>query len=119
MMIWIILTFVLLGLVAAWEEIQQLIQRGSWEWLKDSFWIPMWETDPNVWYKKLFDSHHFAYGLFVLIMFLFSYLHQVEYWWLIPAYWIIFFYVRNLGMHIVFRKKNIEWIYLLPFKLPK
>ena len=111
-----ILIFFLLALLSSWEEIQQLIQRGSWD--KEIFWIPIWETDWNS-KLKLFDSHHIAFGLFVMVMFIFNYLHRVNEWWLIPVYWFVFFYFRNIGTHILFRKNNIELKYLIPIKFWK
>lgn len=111
-MIWISL-FIICALLSAWEEIQQLIQRGSWN--KEIFWVPIWETawDGKL---KLFDSHHFAFGLFIFVVFVLNYFHQINEWWLVPAYWFTFFYIRNLGMHIIFRKNNIELKYIIPIK---
>lgn len=107
----IVLLFILLSMFSTWEEIQQMIQRGSWK--KKDYKIPMWDTAwDGKW--KLFDSHHLAFGLFVLTMFTFVYYVDIETLWLIPVYWIIFFYLRNLWMHIVFKKKPL-WKYLYTF----
>ena len=107
----IVLLFILLSMFSTWEEIQQMIQRGSWK--KKDYKIPMWDTTwDGKW--KLFDSHHLAFGLFVLTMFTFVYYVDIETLWLIAVYWIIFFYLRNLWMHIVFKKKPL-WKYLYTF----
>lgn len=112
-----IILLVLLGILSAFEEVQQLIQRGSWK--REDYRYPEWFTDVNGKWKN-WDSHHFAFGLFVLIMFeiLISYLPKwmfinhwlVEQLW-VYIYWQGFFYFRNIFMHIVFKKKPL-WVYL-------
>ena len=118
--------FILLALLASWEEINQLIREGSWEPIKKDFWIPIWQTAwDGKW--KLFDSHHLSYGLFVLVMFIFLQYHDNKAITLnilgnfkdvalILIHWWLFFYIRNLGMHIIFRKRNRQWKYLSPIQ---
>ena len=97
-------------MLSAWEEVQQLIQRGSWK--REDYRVSIWATDwSGQW--KLFDSHHLAFGAFILVMFTFVYFADIV-WWSIPIYWAVFFYLRNIWMHIVFKRKPIWW-YLIPF----
>ncbi len=98
----------LLAMFSAWEETLQLIQRGSWK--RKDYRIFIWETDwAGKW--KLFDSHHFSFGAFVLIMFTFVYFVDISTWWQIPIYWIVFFWLRNIFLHIVFKRQPL-WKYL-------
>jgi hypothetical protein len=119
--------FILMGLLSAWEELQQLVQRGSWR--KDMFYsFLFWKTKWNSKWK-LFDSHHIAFGAFILCtmaVLVFGDLHK--YVDLLPTFlggfaevalililWWIFFYIRNLGLHIILRRKSYkEYKYLLP-----
>ena len=44
------MTFVLiisLGILSAWEEVQQLVQRGSWK--REDYRYPEWKTDWRTW----------------------------------------------------------------------
>ena len=124
-----IILFVLLGLLSAWEEINQLVQRGSWQ--RDMFYsFLFWETAWNSKWK-LFDSHHVAFGAFVLCLmsvlvltdlhkyfeFLFALGITFQYLLQIVTLWFVFFYIRNLGLHIIFRKNVFrQWKYLLPIQ---
>jgi len=99
----------LLGMLSAWEEIQQLVQRGSWkkeDYYSFLFWDTAWDGK-----LKLFDSHHIAFGLFVLVMVLGFYFIRINELWHLPLIWIFIFWIRNIGMHILFKKKPI-WKYL-------
>lgn len=119
-----IILFVILALLSSYEEIMQLIQRGSW--YIGMTWLPIWKTAwDGTW--RLFDSHHFIFGLFVLAFafvlkmkpkYFFRFrnvlltdgLHIVLTWW-------AFFYIRNIGMHILFMNPDyIRWKYLLPIQ---
>ena len=103
----VIILFVLLSGLSAWEEVQQLVQRGSWK--REDYRYPEWTTNYNsIW--KNFDSHHFAFGAFVIVMFSLMSLVKIE-WWMIPIVWLVFFRVRNIFLHIIFKKKPI-WAYL-------
>lgn len=106
----ILFFMILLSGLAAWEEVQQLIQRQSWA--KENYRIPYWQTNWKTW-KKNFDSHHVSYGLFVLVMFTSMWFIELELWQ-VPVYWFVFFYLRNIWMHIVF-KKEPEYKYLYTF----
>jgi len=105
----VIYLIALLGLLSGWEEIQQLIQRGSWK--REDYRYPEWQIDYRSRWKN-FDSHHVAFGLFVLVMFLTMCVGSLT-WYLTPLYWIGFFYVRNIALHIIFKKKPL-WKYLIP-----
>lgn len=98
---------IILALLSAWEEVQQLVQRGSWK--REDYRYPEWTTKhDSIW--KNFDSHHFAFGLFVLVMFFVMSIGTIT-WYLVPVYWFGFFKVRNIGLHIIFKKKPL-WGYL-------
>ncbi len=104
----IIAGIILLATLSAWEEVQQLIQRGSWK--REDYRIPIWETKwDGKW--KLFDSHHVAFGLFILVMILTLYFAPIKEWWMMPIAFILFWWVRNIFMHIVFNKQPL-WQYL-------
>ena len=118
------LLIILLGILSAWEEVQQLVQRGSWR--REDCRYPEWKTDYNsIW--KNFDSHHFAFGLFVLVLmemivrylphyipFTNFWLREIAYQIWVAIYWLGFFYVRNIGLHIIFKKKP-TYTYLYKF----
>ena len=108
LMIFIII-ILLLALFSAWEEIQQLVQRRSWS--KENFYsFLFWDTAwDGKW--KLFDSHHVAFGLFVVVMVLGFYFINLKALWQLPVIWALFFYLRNIFMHIVLNK-NKDYGYL-------
>ena len=124
-----IILIILLGLLSSWEEIQQLVQRGSWQ--RDMFYsFLFWETKWNSKWK-LFDSHHIAFGAFILCtmsVLVFADLHKyidflsqyIGTWSELASVlilWWLFFYVRNLGLHILLRRKNFrQWKYLSPIQ---
>lgn len=56
---------IILAILSAWEEVHQLTQRGSWK--REDYRYPEWFTDVKGKWKN-WDSHHFAFGLFVLVM---------------------------------------------------
>ncbi len=122
---------ILLGLLSAWEEINELYRDGSWD--REMFYpFLFWDTNPNSKLKN-FDSKHVSFGAFALVMCI-TILNCAEYcafsaglfsfisfsWILntiaqIIALWWFFFYVRNIGMHILLRRKNFrQWKYALP-----
>ena len=107
------LLIILLGILSAWEEVQQLVQRGSWK--REDYRYPEWKTPYNsIW--KNFDSHHTAFGAFVVVMSLSFYFIKLDSIWYTPLVWLGFFYVRNIAMHIIFKKKPI-YSYLLFWKM--
>ena len=122
-----IILLILLGLLSSWEELQQLVQRGSWK--KDMFYsFLFWETRWNSKWK-LFDSHHVAFGAFILCtmvvliqgdlhkytLLLSQYIGGFAEYALILILWWFFFYIRNIGLHILLRRKHFrQWKYLLP-----
>src|SRR5574338_1341665 len=100
----VLLIILLLSFFSAWEELQQLIQRGDWN-RKDFYSFLFWDTAWNdKW--KLFDSHHIAFGLFVVTMILGFYFIRINKFWHLPLLWILFFYLRNVFMHVVLTKKK-------------
>lgn len=105
-----IIYILLLSLLSAWEEIQQLVESDRWN-LRD-YRIPYWQTS-QIGFKKLWDSHHFSFGLFVLVL-AFSYTSIILTWLTVPIFWFVFFYFRNIFMHIVLKKKPI-WSFLYTF----
>jgi uncharacterized membrane protein len=128
-MIELSLYIILLGLLSSWEEAQQLVQRKSWN--KDMFYsFLFWDTKwDGRW--KLFDSHHIAFGMFILCtmmvlvnvdmhkftLFLNQYFCQYTELAVILILWWFFFYIRNLGLHIILRRKSYrQWKYILPIQ---
>ena len=120
--------FILLALLSSWEEIIELTRDKSWQ--KDMFYsFLFWQTPyKSIW--KNFDSKHVSFGAFILCTMtvliqgnLPKYtliLNQFLGTWSNLAYililWWAFMYVRNFGLHILFRyKKHRQWKYLLPF----
>lgn len=121
----IYLLFILLSGLSAWEEVQQLVQRGSWK--REDYRYPEWNTKhDSIW--KNFDSHHLCFGLFVLVIFFImaskSYVSLTDLTGLSLAdmqpvriaidiifNWLVFFRIRNIFMHIVFKRKPL-WAYL-------
>ena len=132
-MIWIILITIALLIACSlgYREVQVLIERGSWKW--ESYWKRLyWFTNQNDPNEKDKDSFHVSNGFTVtLISFLealviyfgyYFYTGIILYWWWIPIYTVIFwigqFWIRNIWMHIVSKKKPL-WNYLVPFNLLK
>lgn len=106
-MILSIALFVLLAGLSAYREVQILIERGSWN--KEDYRDMFWHTDWKTWKKDL-DSFHVSGGAFALVMFGLMSLIQIS-WWMIPIAWYLFFKIRNIFMHIVFKRKPL-WSYL-------
>lgn len=103
---------IILAILSAYREVQILIERGSWR--KEDYRNIFWYTDWKSWLKN-FDSFHVSNGLFVLVMFFAMSIDTIT-WYLVPLYWLGFFYVRNIGLHIIFKKKPI-YSYLLFWKM--
>src|SRR3989304_6536957 len=113
----------LLGLISAYREIQILIETDRRNIIKT--WISIWGLNWwNKWYKG-FDSFHLSNGLFALIMCILivydfkgidlNFLGDFNSIALILIYWWFYFWIRNIGMHILFlRNKYKEWKYLSP-----
>lgn len=108
-----IILIVLLGILSAFEEVQQLVQRGSWK--REDYRYPEWFTDVKGKWKN-FDSHHTAFGAFVVVMSLSFYFIRLNSIWETPLVWLFFFYIRNIGMHIIFKREPI-YSYLLPWRI--
>ena len=118
------LLIILSIIIAAYREVQILIDRGSWK--AKNYWDVFWYKAQTGW-KRLFDSFHASNGLYVLIIsylladskkyqfFTLEFLKDFELYVITIIYWITWMYVRNIGMHIIF-KKEPEWKYLMPIK---
>ena len=125
-MIWIILITIALLIACSlgYREVQVLIERGSWKW-KDYRKRLYWFTN-QVGEDKDKDSFHISNGFTVALislleaLVLYFALHLI--WWWIPIYTVIFwvgqFWIRNIWMHIVSKKKPL-WNYLVPFNILK
>jgi len=98
----------------SWREVQILIDRGSWK--KEDFWIPLWYIKWTSFWKG-FDSFHAIHGLAILglMEFLVQYLPSyyftfladwINYQLYVVAYWLIYMQIRNLFMHIIFKKRK-------------
>lgn len=127
------IALILLGVVLAYREIEHYINKinlvtGKTIWDENHYWVKFFEFDQDKWFK-VFDSWHSSIGLIVLIVVagyeitLIDNLFMVDfgYWWLnIILWWSIVFYIRNIFMHIIFKKKAYrEWSFLVPFNLLK
>ena len=99
---------ILLAILSAWEEVQQLVQRGSWR--REDYRYPEWKTDWRTW-KATLDSHHVAFGLFIVVMILALYFAPITEWYMMPISFVLFWWVRNIFMHIAFKRKPL-WKYL-------
>lgn len=101
---------IILALLQAYREVEILIDRGSWR--KEDYRNIFWKTDWKSWLKNL-DSFHVSNGLFVLVM-LYAMSIETITWYLAPVYWFGFMQVRNIGLHIIF-KKHPDWDKILKF----
>ena len=122
-----IILIILLIAVLSWREVQILIDRLDWdaEDYRGLFWYTEWASK---W--KDFDSFHISNGLATVLILLIgaskSYVSLTGL--IIPSladvqpigialdiiiYWLIWMHVRNIFMHIIFKRKP-EWRYLLP-----
>ena len=124
-MIIILITIALLiACSLGYREVQVLIERGSWKW-KDYRKRLYWFTN-QVGEDKDKDSFHISNGFTVALislleaLVLYFALHLI--WWWILIYTVIFwvgqFWIRNIWMHIVSKKKPL-WNYLVPLNLLK
>lgn len=96
----------------SYREVQILIDRGSWK--KKDYWIPLWYIKWTSKWKN-FDSFHLIHGVAILglMEFLVEYLPQYSLTFLpewlvyqlyVIVYWLLFFQIRNLFMHVVFKR---------------
>lgn len=110
-----IIILIVLAILASYREVGDLIDRGSWN--KEVTWLKFWEIEwQSIW--RVFDPHHFSFGVFILILsFVFAYLFFSG-WYIIlwtGILWLSFFYIRNIGMHIIFMADGYRrWVYLIP-----
>ena len=103
----------LLIAVLAWREVQILIDRGSWkDWdYHKLFWYTDWQGKWKNW-----DSFHVSNGLatLIIIYLIKGYLPEALYVFCQPltdilhtiAYWLIWMQIRNLFMHIIFKRRK-------------
>ena len=127
-----IIIIIVLGLIDSYREDLELVETNRWKpW---EIWIKPWgETWDNNRFKKIFNSFHLLPGLvfwgllalpvcnilrFSDILFNISLLPQALN--VIAHYFalgLIFWYVRNVGMHVFWRSGGYkEYKYLLPIK---
>ena len=115
-LIWIIL--ILMSMLSAFRDL--VIFR------KEVIWIPLWDGGYNL------DAMHASGGLFTLLLALLIALimnpkyrtrlmmFRTHWNWFdalshICIYWVLFYWLRNIFYHILFRKPEfMEWIYLIP-----
>ena len=115
----------LYGLITGYREVQILVSRGSWRWIRFKKWLYKF-TDQNS-NDKNEDSFHISNGIVVVIVSLaFSFiiyliLNLAWYWILINTvlFWVFIFYIRNVAMHVLipqWRKDNpqLKLWYLIP-----
>lgn len=122
---------ILVGLIDAYAEVLRLIETKRWDY-RVTF-IKSWGLDWwDKWYK-IFDSFHLLpglvkWGLPALGVSISWYIcTDIALIWVYP-FWLtmlihflffgyLFWYIRNIGMHIVWMKKDYRrWKYLIPFK---
>ena len=119
-MIYLVILFVLLtglGLLLGYREVQILCDRLSWKWddyKKHLYWF----TNQNDKKVSNRDSFHISNGVIVFIISLsfavnIILLLGLSWWWVLitAVNWFFIFRVRNISMHIIFKKKPI-WAYL-------
>jgi len=121
-----IFAIALIGFFSGHREVQILIERGSWKWIRFKKWL-YWFTDQNK-NGKNEDSFHISNGLvFTGIAFFVAQVLPLvplfEYWTTLFGntimWWLIFMYLRNVTMHVLIPKwekgnpKLMLW-YLLP-----
>lgn len=102
-----------LAALAAYREIQILIDRGSWK--IEMTWLPIWYTEWNsMW--KLFDSFHLIEGLYTLILCAaLTKLNNKSKWYFVIVYWALYYYARNIFMHIIFMNPEyMRFKFLIP-----
>jgi len=114
---------IILGLLAGYREVQILCDRGSWYYMNFRNWF--WFTNQADKKKSWRDSFHVSNGLYVLILFEWAvkYLPQiglaqylgdfVHYQLNVLVYWVGYFWIRNIIMHVVLPYKP-QWKYLSP-----
>ena len=121
----VITAAILFGLITGYREVQILVSRGSWRWVRFKKWLYKF-TDQNS-NDKNEDSFHLSNGVvFVIVALAFSYIIYSElnlnwYWILINTvlFWLFMFYIRNVTMHVLipqWRKDNpqLKLWYLIP-----
>lgn len=116
----ILLGMLLFGLLTGYREVQILCDRNSWRWenyRKNLYWF----TDQNDKKVSNKDSFHISNGVvFVLVSLSIALnivlLFGLMWYWMVMAIpiWFFLFYVRNIGMHIIFKRKPI-YSYLYKF----
>lgn len=113
----ILLGILLFGLLTGYREVQILCDRLSWQWenyRKNLYWF----TDQNDKKVSNKDSFHVSNGVVFVLVALSVALNIVLLfslaWYciaLVVPIWLFLFYVRNIFMHIIFKKKPL-WGYL-------
>jgi len=111
------LIFIILsGLAGAYFECERLVSSGKWS--PDYVKIPFWD---ELWILPMSDSYHLMFGFTVAFLLLIT-----KKWIMFTMknklinfvshtvfYWLVFWWIRNIGMHILF-VNDFRWTYLLP-----
>ncbi len=120
-----IIAAALYGLITGYREVQILVSRGSWRWIRFKKWLYKF-TDQNS-NDKNEDSFHISNGIAVVIVSLaFSFIIylvlNLAWWWILintVLFWVFIFYIRNVTMHVLIPKwqkdnPQLKLWYLIP-----
>ena len=115
----VIIGLILIACSLGYREVQIIIERGDWRW--EDYWKKLYWFTKQTGEDKDKDSFHISNGFTVTLISLLASLVlyfalHLEWWW-IPVnaviFWVGIFWIRNIWMHIVSKKKPI-WQYLIP-----
>lgn len=76
----ILISLILISFLGAIEETRELIKGGYW--LAEDYKFPQWGEDWTGW-KRKFNSQHFVFGAFMLIVFSMMIFIKLT-WWQVP-----------------------------------
>lgn len=104
---------IIIALIMGYREVQILIDRGSW--LAFHHLDVFWYTDQDS-KKKDLDSFHISNGIITYLIIRLAELPDfIGYELSDIIYWFAFFYIRNLVLHIILKRKGYrEWWYIIP-----
>lgn len=120
---------IILGLIAGYREVQTLCDRGSWNYLDFRNWF--WFTNQAEKKESWRDSFHVSGGLFALVLCIglatctnwmtnwiskvipLDFLGDFKVIAYILILWVLYFYARNLMMHVILPLKP-DLRYLIP-----
>lgn len=134
----VLLFITLTAWVAGYREVESLIRDKSWlkQWFRIKFWQAKWNLDSYHFMgglRRLLNVIAFLLQAFWIVMFdvllieVFFFVEGMPFGWAmlvavlhIPLYWWLWYWQRNIFMHIVSRDKDYrEWKYLNPVKIKK